>query len=109
MRVRRARWRRIFKTQRERERERQKKSGARRGDAAAELCLCVIQIQEKVASGSGTQGRRGQGGQKSACDGVRCCRMGLLVSSLCQEREMISFNYFPFSSLKMYLLHFFLL
>jgi hypothetical protein len=55
------------------------------------------------------RGGGGEGGQKTACDGVRCCRMGLLVSSLCQEREMISFNYFPFSSLKMYLLHFFLL
>jgi hypothetical protein len=71
MRIRRPRWRWIFKTQRERD----KSTGWRGDTAAAELCLCVI--QEEVASGSG----EGEGGLR-----VRCPRMGL-VSNLCKGKR----------------------
>ena len=82
MRVRRPRWRWIFKTG---DRERQKKSGARRCDAAAELCLGGIQIpEEKVASGSGEEG---EGRWLENCE-WRCEMLGIgLVSNLCRGKR----------------------
>lgn len=47
-----------FLRPRERERETKEIGGEARRCCSAELCLCVIQIQEKVASGSGEEGGR---------------------------------------------------